>query len=99
MLKTLRAEHILAIILTGIFLLCDIAVLCFFISAFDPAPEIASATDVAEHHIVQTPELSVRSLTNATFGLGADSQKATVQQLEEAISIQLKSLTQTKSAP
>lgn len=99
MLKTLRAEHILAVIITGIFLLCDIAVLCLFISNFDPTPEIATSTVVAEHRIIQTPLLSVRTLTSTTLGGNTDLNEDVVQQLEDVISTQLKTLTQTKSAP
>lgn len=99
MLKTLRAEHILAVFITGIFLLCDIAVLCLFISNFDPTPEIVTSTIVADHRIIESPLLSVRTLTSATLGGSTDLNQDVVKQLEDVISTQLKTLTQTKSAP
>lgn len=99
MLKLLRAEHILAVFITSILLLCDVAVLCLFISNFDPTPEIATSTIVAEHRIIQTPALSVRTLTSTTFGGDTTLNADVVQQLEDVISTQLKTLTQTKSAP
>lgn len=99
MLKILRAEHILAVFITGIFLLCDIAVLCFFISNFDPTPQITTADAVAEHRIIQTPALSVRTLMGTSPGTVSDLNADVVKQLDEVISSQLKTLTQTKSTP
>ena len=99
MLKILRAEHILAVFITGIFLLCDIAVLCFFISNFDPTPQITTADVVAEHRIIQTPALSVRTLMGTFPGKTADMNEDVIKQLDDVISAQLKTLSQTKSAP
>lgn len=99
MLKILRAEHILAVFITGIFLLCDIAVLCFFISNFDPTPQITAADAVTEHRIIQTPALSVRTLMGTMPGQTTDMNADVVKQLDEVISSQFKTLTQTKSTP
>lgn len=98
MLNKLRAEHILAVFITSIFVLCDIAVLCFFISNFDPTPEIATSV-AADHRIIQTPTLSVRTLMGTIPGQSTNLDVDAVKQLEEVISAQLKTLTQTKSAP
>lgn len=99
MLNILRAEHILAVFITGIFLLCDIAVLCFFISNFDPTPQITSTAMATEHRIIQTPALSVRTLMGTTPGTVTDANADVVKQLDEVISAHLKTLTQTKSTP
>lgn len=98
MLNKLRAEHILAVFIAGIFVLCDIAVLCFFISNFDPTPEVATSF-ATEHRIIQTPSLSVRTLMGTIPGQSIDTNVDAVKQIEEVISTQLKTLTQTKSAP
>ena len=98
MLKILRAEHILAIILTSIFLLCDAVVLCFFISNFDSTPEMSSS-DAAEYHIVQTPALSIKTLIGTPQGPATDANANSVKQLNDVISAQLKTLTQTKVPP
>lgn len=99
MLKTLRAEHILAVFITSIFLLCDIAVLCLFISNFDPTPDMTTSTLSAEHRVIETPLLSVRTLTSTTLGGSTNLNEDVVQQLEDVISTQLKTMTQTKSTP
>lgn len=99
MLKFFRAEHILAVIVTAAFLLCDIAVLCFFVTAFDPAPDVTPFEAATEHRIIQTPQLDVRSLTSNTFGSNVEVKADAVKQLEDALSTQLQTLTQTKNAP
>lgn len=95
----LRAEHILAIIVTGIFLLVDVAVLCFFVSAFDADPHIVRNHISTDHGYVTTPELTPRNLTQTTFGGTTSSKNEAVQQLEDALSTQLQTLTQTKHTP
>ena len=94
-----RAEHILAILVTGIFLLVDVAVLCFFVSAFDADPRILQNHASAEHGYIKTPELSPQILTQTTFGGTTQSKVDAVKQLEEALSTQLQTLTQTKPTP
>lgn len=99
MLKNFRAEHILAIFVTGLFLICDIAVLYFFISAFDPTPDIASQMEATEHRVIQTPMLSAKTLTVTTIGGDVDSKADAIEQLQKVLSEQLKTMTETKSAP
>lgn len=99
MLKNFRAEHILAILVTGLFLICDVAVLYFFISAFDPSPDIASQIEATEHRVIQTPMLSVKNITVATFGGDIDSKADAIEQLQKVLSDQLQTMRETKSTP
>lgn len=95
----LRAEHILAILVTGIFLLVDIAVLCFFVSAFDADPHIVKNHAAAEHGYIKTPELTPSTLTQMTLGGDTASKVEAVKKLEEVLSTQLQTMTQTKTTP
>ena len=100
MLKLFRAEHILAIFVTAVFLLCDIAVLCFFVTSADTVTDITpSSFESAEHRVIQTPEFGLRALSSATFGGNTGQKAEAVKQLEDALNTQLQTLTQTKNVP
>lgn len=95
----IRAEHILAVFVTGIFLLVDAAVLCLFVSAFDAEPTIIQHQLSTTHGYVETPELSVSTLTSNNIGSHSKETAAAIKDLEQALSTQLQTLTQNKTAP
>lgn len=95
----IRIEHILAIVVTGMFLLVDLAVLFFFVSALDVEPNIIRNHVVAEHGYVKTPELNLSNLTRTTFGGTVEDKVEAVRELEETLSTQLQTLTRTDTAP
>ena len=95
----IRAEHVLAVIVAGLFLAIDAAVLCLFVSAFDAEPTIIQHRLSSTHGYVETPELSVSNLATNNIGSKPKETTAAIKELEKALSTQLQTLTQTKTAP
>lgn len=99
MRNCIRTEHILAILVTGLFVLVDLAVLCFFVSAFDSEPHIVHNHYSAEHNVIVTPTISLDNLSLTTLGGTTESRADAVRELENALSTQLQTLTQPKNSP
>ncbi len=95
----IRAEHILAVLVAGVFLLVDVAVLCLFVSAFDAEPTIFQRHYAATHGYAETPELSVTNLMSTNVGSNSKETAEAIKELEQALSTQLQTLTQNKTAP
>lgn len=101
MLKFFRAEHILAILFAGIFLLADAAVLCFFVSTSNDVDshQIVRSTTSADHGYISTNVQTQRKITQSTLGGGAAVRTEAVEQLQKVISAKMQTMTQEKRPP